>query len=269
MNVFQLTKEWFSFFRENLDRVNSNHTAMYFYIIELFNQNDWIPVLGLPTDYTMASLNIRSYKTYKKILNDLVDFGKLEMIEKSKNQFTSNKIALVKNTKASTKANTKRLKSDDQSDYKSDCTISKLLNKETIKLLNNNTELVNDNLKEWIESNKQDKNNDKTFSSEVSECYDSVVDLFPEKTQPETESNICKWKDEIRKIIEIDKYSVEDVKRLCKAARNDSFWSNNFLSIMKLRNKNKDGIKYIDVFNEKFKKRSNYGYSPQDSIWQG
>lgn len=144
MNGYKLTRDWFSYTRENLDKVECKHTAMYLYIVELFNVNQWVSVLGLPTDYTMASLNIKSYKTYKKILDDLVDFNKIEFVERSKNIFTSNKIKLVKNTNASpkrlqcdTEVTTKENGKQVQSDYTID-NLYKLLNKETIKLINLN-----------------------------------------------------------------------------------------------------------------------------------
>ena len=40
--------------------------------------------------------------------------------------------------------------------------------------------------------------------------------------------------------------------RVIKAAREDEFWSKNFLTPMKLRDKNRDGVMYIDVFIERF-----------------
>lgn len=53
------------------------------------------------------AIGIRNFRTYKKALTDLVDFGFIKMIEISKNQYSSNIIAIVQNTKAHTKALTK------------------------------------------------------------------------------------------------------------------------------------------------------------------
>jgi hypothetical protein len=50
------------------------------------------------------AIGIRSYNTYIKTLNDLVDFGFIELIEKSKNQYSSNIVAISKNFKAHDKA---------------------------------------------------------------------------------------------------------------------------------------------------------------------
>ena len=78
-NGYSLTEKWFSFMAENGKKVDCKHTAVYLYIVELFNKRKWVESIGLPTDFTMSSLNIGSYKTYKKILTDLVDFGFLKI----------------------------------------------------------------------------------------------------------------------------------------------------------------------------------------------
>lgn len=48
-------------------------------------------------------------------------------------------------------------------------------------------------------------------------------------------------------------YHKEDIVKAIKWGRGDSFWSSNFLSISKLNNKNRDKVKYIDVFLSKCK----------------
>ena len=57
----------------------------------------------------MEALSIKSYNTYIKALNDLVDFGFIKMVERSKNQYSSNRIALSNFNKALDKANDKAL----------------------------------------------------------------------------------------------------------------------------------------------------------------
>lgn len=261
MNGYLLTKMWFSFVRNNLDKANCNHTAMYLYIVELFNQNQWVEVLGLPTDYTMASLNIRSYKTYRNILDDLISFKVIILVEKSKNQFTSNKIALVKNTKATTKAITLQVESNYQSDVQSDSTIIKLINKETIKLINKNATLVNSNLKKWIESEtkqvKVKEDNINVYSKEVNDTYFECCNYFTNGLIPNTDSKKNKWLDTIEKLNRIDKMPFNFIIEITKKARQDGFWSKNFLSLNKLRQKDKNEIMYIQVFYEQFKNINN------------
>ena len=147
-NGYELTSWWFSFMSENSDKVETKHTALYLYIVEMFNKRNWVETIGLPTDFTMGVLNMSSYKTYSNTLNDLIEFGFIKLVEKSKNQHTSNKVALVKNAKASSSHIPKQIESNDQSKL----SITKLLNKETIKLINDNYKLVNLHLRDWINS---------------------------------------------------------------------------------------------------------------------
>lgn len=135
MDGYSLSEAWFDFASKNAEKVECKHTALFLYIVEVFNKRKWPDVVGLPSDFTMGILNIGSYKTYKKIFDDLVGFGFIKVIEQSKNQFTSTKIALAKNTKADTKASLKHLPKQDQSSS----SIIKQVNIETIKLLDKET----------------------------------------------------------------------------------------------------------------------------------
>ena len=75
--------------------------------MEHSNRLGWKEKFGLPTGMAMEAIGIKNYKTYGKTFSELVEFGFVKLIEKSKNQYSSNVIALVKNTKAHTKALTK------------------------------------------------------------------------------------------------------------------------------------------------------------------
>ncbi|AGO48518.1 DnaD-like helicase loader [Cellulophaga phage phi18:3] len=92
------------------------------------------------------------------------------------------------------------------------------------------------------------KNN---FSEEIQKCYLECLSYFPEHLHPEDPE---KWKDVIDKLNRIDKIPLSEISRITKIVREDDFWSGQFLSLRKLREKQKSsGIKYIVVFNEKFK----------------
>lgn len=109
MNSYDLSRSWFNFAFENPEKVKPNHTALYFFIVEHCNRLGWKDKFGLPTTMAKDAIGIRNYRTYINTLNDLVDFGFIRMIEKSKNQYSSNMVAIVKNTKAPTKALDKAL----------------------------------------------------------------------------------------------------------------------------------------------------------------
>jgi hypothetical protein len=107
VDVFALIRNWFDWCFENPEKINPNHTALYFFCIEHCNRLGWKEKFGLPTSMAKEAIGIRNFRTYKKALTDLVDFGFIKMIEISKNQYSSNIIAIVQNTKAHTKALTK------------------------------------------------------------------------------------------------------------------------------------------------------------------
>lgn len=77
---------------------------MYFFAIEHCNRLGWKEKFGFPTSMVMDAISIKSYNTFIKTLNELVEMGFFRMIEKSKNQYSSNIIALSKNDKANNKA---------------------------------------------------------------------------------------------------------------------------------------------------------------------
>lgn len=107
MNGYKLSRAWFDFAIENPELIRPSHGILYFFAIEHCNRLGWKEKFGLPTDYTMAHIGIKNYKTYMNVFNDLIDFGFFKIIQRSKNQYTTNIIALVYFTKAPTKVPTK------------------------------------------------------------------------------------------------------------------------------------------------------------------
>ena len=114
MNGYELSRNWFDFCFENPEKVKPNHTALFFFAVEHCNRLGWKEKFGFPTEMAKDAIGIKNYRTYINTLNDLIDFGFIEMIEKSKNQYSANIIAIVKNTKAPTKALDKALSKHSQ-----------------------------------------------------------------------------------------------------------------------------------------------------------
>ena len=77
--------------------------------------------------------------------------------------------------------------------------------------------------------------------------------LFGKKLLPKTPKEKRDWYDEIRLLVERDQYTLDEIKSAITFAREDDFWKANFLSVLKLRRKNPEKIKYIEVFLEKIK----------------
>lgn len=104
MNYYELSRAFFDWAFENPSKVSPNHVALYFFAVEHCNRLGWKREFGLPTTMAKEAIGIRSYNTYIKTLTELVEFGFIIMIEKSKNQYSSNIIALSKFDKALDKA---------------------------------------------------------------------------------------------------------------------------------------------------------------------
>ena len=104
MNVYDLSRVFWDYAFENPERIKPNHIAMYFFAIEHCNRLGWKDKFGFPTTMVMDAISIKSYNTYIKTLTDLVEFGFIKMVERSKNQYSANIIALSKFNKANNKA---------------------------------------------------------------------------------------------------------------------------------------------------------------------
>jgi len=133
MDWYTLSRKWFNFCFDNPEKITPWHSAVYFFAIEHCNRLGWKEKFWFPSQMVMEAVWIRNWRTYSKYLNDLVDWGFILMIEKSKNQYSSNIIAIVKNTKAPTKALDKALQKHSTKHSQSIASINKqeTKNKET------------------------------------------------------------------------------------------------------------------------------------------
>ena len=104
MNGYELSRNWFDWCFENPEKIKPNHTALYFFAVEHCNRLGWKKKYGMPTTMAMEAIGIKSYNTYINTLNDLVEWGFIEMIQRSKNQYSANIVALSKFDKALDKA---------------------------------------------------------------------------------------------------------------------------------------------------------------------
>lgn len=107
MNGYELSKMFFDFSFENPEKVRPAHVAVYFFAIEHCNRLGWKEKFGFPTTMAMEAIGIKSYTTYKQIFDDLVKWDFFTIVERSRNQFSSNIIALSKFNKATAKATSK------------------------------------------------------------------------------------------------------------------------------------------------------------------
>lgn len=150
MNVYELSRTFWNWAFENPDLVKPNHSAMFFFAIEHCNRLGWKEKFGFPTTMVMDAIGIKSYKTFITTLNELVEWGFLKMVEKSKNQYSANIIALAffteANAKALTKASKKHMLKQVQSTNQSICE-STYQSIASIDIpINNNTNIPNNNI---------------------------------------------------------------------------------------------------------------------------
>jgi hypothetical protein len=119
----------------------------------------------------------------------------------------------------------------------------------TQRKYNDNKDIYHDNINNNI-INKYIPQNPKTkeFPPHIKKAFPHFVELFPNRNQPKTKAQKEKWLDCLDKIERIDKYNLRDIYAVCKQLRQDDFWQNVFLSILKLRNNDKNGVKYVDRF---------------------
>jgi hypothetical protein len=104
MTGYELSRDWFNFRFENPSKVRAVHTELYLYMVDQWNRLGQKKELGLPTRFTMESLGIGSYNTFKNTLSDLIEWGFVKLIKDSHNQHQSKIVAISKNDKASSKA---------------------------------------------------------------------------------------------------------------------------------------------------------------------
>ena len=98
---YSLTRAWFDWAFESND-VKPIHSAIYLWIVELNNRLGWKQSFGLPSNETMEGLGIGNKNTYLAALRQLAEWGFIEIIKESKNQYSSSVVSLchVKNDTA-------------------------------------------------------------------------------------------------------------------------------------------------------------------------
>lgn len=229
MNGYDLTRNWYSYKFENVGIVKPCHSDMYFYIVDLWNRLGQKENIGLPTSVTMECLGIGSYNTYKKTLQDLIDFGFIKLIKESKNQHHSKVIAISKNDKATDKALDKaNIKATDKAiDKPTDKpldTINKQKNKGIIKQKNNIT----------ISNDYENELNIlvMVFNEYFKTNYTSIETL---------KSNYSYW----RKI-----YEPAQIEQAIINVSKDQYWKDKMSPIILFRQKNanKEQVDYIGQF---------------------
>lgn len=94
------------------------------------------------------------------------------------------------------------------------------------------------------------KGEKKIFPQAINDCLSNCLVHFPEHLHPKNKTT---WLNTIDKLERIDKIPLQIIEEIVKKTRLDSFWSKNFLSLKKLRSKDRHGTMYISIFAELIK----------------
>lgn len=94
MKGYDLSRKWFNFCFENPELIKPIHSAIFFFACEHCNRLGGKEKFGFPSQMTMEAIGVKKYQTYGRALNDLVDWGFILMVERSKNQYSANIISL-------------------------------------------------------------------------------------------------------------------------------------------------------------------------------
>jgi len=147
MNSYELSRNWFNWSFENPEKINPNHSAIFFFAIDQCNRLGWKKKFGFPTQTAMDAIGIKKHQTYIKYFNELCEWGFFELIQKSTNQHSANIIsicqAMPKKGKATDKAldkatiihTAKQTEPNGQSTGQSNSSIDKQVNNKQINNL--------------------------------------------------------------------------------------------------------------------------------------
>jgi len=108
MNTYDISRNFWNWAFDNPEKISPNHAAIYFFAIEHCNRLGDREKFGFPTMMVCDAIGIKKASTYIRYFNDLIEWGFIDLIQKSSNQYSANIIcltsALPKKVKALDKA---------------------------------------------------------------------------------------------------------------------------------------------------------------------
>lgn len=233
MNSYELSRAFIDWAFENPHKIKPIHYAIYFFAIEHCNRLGWKKAFGLPSQMVMEAIGVKNWKTYSSALKELEDFGFIQMLERSKNQYSSNVVALVKNTKAQSKALdkalSKHLQKQGTKHSQSTVSIDKQLNNEQGTIKQRTILLCSlSNESQLSESEKITFAFWKLFKSNMLESGIS-------KTTNLDKAKLDEWERHVRLTIELDGRTKQEFEQVWHFLKNSDFWKKNIQSTKKLR----------------------------------
>jgi len=258
MDIFQLYRDFWDYTFNNPDKIKPNDIAIYSFAIEHCNRLGWKKKFGFPTTMAMEATGIKSYSVYKKHFDNLIDCGFFEIIEFSKNQYSSNIIALKENYKANDKAQYKALDKalikhgtkQSESTVQSIDSITKQLNNRTNEQLNNEIKEIKEKEVFDLEIENKKPTSKKSNVEVLSKYHDeleTVLQIFNEvlKTDYRSYKSFSANYEFWRKT-----YTPEEIEQAIRNIPSDSFWNDRIDPTVFFRRKYQNGenADYIGKF---------------------
>lgn len=124
----------------------------------------------------------------------------------------------------------------------------------------NNNSLNKNSTKKKSRQSQKRYADDSPYMKLAKELFSEIKRNNDEAKEP----NFQRWADDFRKLVELDKRSIDNVREVLKWSQQDSFWKGNILSARKLREK----YDQLKVQSGKFTKRSGgYDTSEYDNLF--
>ena len=142
LNGYNLSKAWFEFAYENNSKVKPAHTALFFWIVELWNRLGMPNEFGLPSSEARQAMSVSRSDIFTGCLTDLSKWGFIQIIHSSINQHKANIIKIVPlhfvegNEQALRRATSRQRSSN----VESNVDVNKPINLETYKPINKDFE---------------------------------------------------------------------------------------------------------------------------------
>lgn len=158
INGFEQIKSFNSWLFNNAEKqLTTSHVALYYFLINQNNRNNWVEWFKLPYDLGMSGSCIGSRNTYYKCLEDLRSFGLIEY-QKGINNYKAPliKLCLFKNEQLT---NTAPVPLSEPLTKP----LTKPLPEHIYKLITGNLELVTNKLHTWIANEKRNEKEIPTF----------------------------------------------------------------------------------------------------------
>ena len=257
INLFKQLRAFYSKVFELNNKITPYHVSLYIFLLNQNNRANWIEWFKCPADTAMYGALINSNKTYYKVLNELIDFGLIE-VKKGVNDFKAAQIKIVK-LKYNNELDSEIVEipiPETNSSVANTPLFTQLPTQVLTQLTTQLTTLLptlkdKPNTKILI-TIKQEEIKKKILLSELSDSdvsnseylkiTKSFHDLFIKNqkslnvsTDKLEKADGFKWYDTIRLMIDTDKISTTDLRLLYKFISQDHFWKSTCRSVDSLR----------------------------------